>query len=440
MADVKRVLALTAIEAPFRGSLIRTQLLNPLCRAASQNGHWDVEYLALVPWSFHFGLRHPWSELAKNRAVIREITHTSFESGIAAHFRPILFPFLPRQFNLSAWNRRLFLACAWPMLVSFLLARLICGHKPDLIIARSYPAGLLARMALRMFGIPYLFDLRGMYPEECVNAGAFGPGSPDYNGWKLIERALISEAEACVVVSEPFAEHIRAIAPDTFPVVIPCCVDPRRYRYDPAKREQAKARFGLTGRFVLLHLGSFGATGDRELTGKYLLRFKQAEPSAILVVASGTPAYGPAIRAALLGEGLTPEDYRIVHPDQHEVGELLALGDAGLLLERKLPNTKACLSVKLGEYLASGLPVICTPFVEGAARLVKQYDCGLVVDPEGNDPMEKETSFLRDIGRLRENGFAVARSILSLDTCAGNWASTITAALTGTNKGRMHEG
>lgn len=434
MTDVKRILALTAIEAPFRGSLIRTQLLNPLCRAARQNGRWHVEYLALVPWSFHFGLRHPWRDLMSNRGAVRAITRETVDGGVTAHFRPIPFPFLPRQFNLNTWNRRLFLLCAWPVLASFLLARRARGRKPDLIIARSYPAALLARLAKRMFGIPYLFDLRGMYPEEGVNAGAFGPASRDYLGWKKIEQQLITDAARCVIVSEPFAEHVRSIAPGAQANVIPCCVDPDRFGFDQAARERAKSRYGLAGRFVLLHLGSFGTPADRGLAGKYLRRFKRALPSAILVVASGTPAYGPAIRAALMGEELVPEDFRIVHPAECEVGELLALGDAGLLLERKVASTKACLSVKLGEYLASGLPVICTPFAEGAARLVRQYDCGLVIDPDGDEPLNKERDFLARLPQLRSNGFHFVRDDLSLDRCADRWTAAIETELS--DKGR----
>jgi glycosyltransferase involved in cell wall biosynthesis len=435
MDDVKRVLALTAIEVPFRGNLIEGQFLAPILGGGRNEAGLKFRYLSLAPLMFYTGRRQPFKTYWAGRATRGAIKFFTAGLGCRTDIWPIGFPISPRDFNLTRLKYFMYLAFALGPFFSYLFL-----YRPHLIIARSYPAASVARLARKIFGIPYIFDLRGMYPEECVNAGAFGPGSPDYDWWKLIERTLISESAACVVVSEPFAEHVRSIIPGSGPVVIPCCVDPQRFGYDQSKREQAKARYGLTGRFVLLHLGSFGAPGDRGLVGKYLLRFKKVEPSAVLVVASGTPAYGPAIRAALLGEGLTPEDLMIVHPAGEEVGELLALGDAGLLLERKLPNTKVCLSVKLGEYLASGLPVICTPFVEGAARLVRQHDCGLVIDPEGNDSLEKETTFLRDIGRLREKGLAVARSILALDTCAGNWASTITTALNGTHKEGMHEG
>lgn len=420
-----RVLALSAIEAPFRGTLVRTQLLAPLARLRRDQCDLMVEHLALVPWPFFSGRRRPCRTLAANCRRLRRLRNESRDSGIALRVRALPFPLLPRQFNLDRTQRLLFSLGAVPVLLVFLLLR----RRYDLIVARSYPAALLARQAQRALGIPYLFDLRGMYPEEGVNAGAYGAGSGDYRDWKRIERQLIAGAAHCVVVSRPFAEHVRSLVPDARVTVIPCCVDPDAFRCDAAARARAKAKRGLGGRFVLLHLGSFGTPGDRGLAGRYLLRFRRAEPSAVLVVASGTAAFGPAIAQALRSAGLKEDDYRIVHPDGEEVRETLASADAGLILERKAANTMVCLPVKLGEYLASGLPVICTPHVEATAELVGRYDCGLVVDPEADEPIGKERAFLERLPLLRRNGFRLVDEMLSVERCAAAWSSAITTAM-----------
>jgi glycosyltransferase involved in cell wall biosynthesis len=266
-----------------------------------------------------------------------------------------------------------------------------------------------------------------MYPEESVNAGRYEVNSPDYLFWKDWEKKLICSAQYCVVVSRPFVEHVLDIDPGARVEMIPCCVDPGKIRLPDKKK--TKAKYGLDDRFVLLHLGSFGTPGDRGLVGKYLLRFKEVRPDAVLVVASGTTAFGPAIRKALLDEGLGPDDFRIYHPEGPELEEMLALGDAGLILERKVANTKVCLSVKLGEYLAAGMPVICTPHVEGVARLVEKYRCGLVVDPDQEEPLEKEGGLLAGYGDCRNNGLKLVEEILSVDRCADKWRSVIDQGL-----------
>ncbi len=418
---MSRILALTAIEAPFRSTLIPTQLLRPLCRARNSDPALEISCLALVPWTFWFSLRRPLRGFAANRRNLRQLRSELWACGIALHVWPIAWPLLPRQFNLTNLQRTLFRFWAAPALLLYLLTH----RRPDLVVSRSYPAALLARIARKLYGIPYVFDLRGMYPEECVNAGVFAADSTDYHGWKNIERQLIANAARCVTVSQPFADHVRSIVPDSQVDVIHCCVDPARHSYDPVRKASAKEAYGLHGRFVLLHLGSFGTPGDRGLIGKYYLRFRRVEPSAVLVVASGTPAFGQAIERALSNEGLNPGDYRIMHPNVDEVAGLLALGDAGLILERKVWNTKACLSVKLGEYLASGLPVICTPFVQGAAQLVEQYRCGLVVDPDSDEPLDKERGFLAKFSQLRENGWRLVQEVLSIDRCSDKWCVVI---------------
>jgi len=418
-----KVLALTAIEAPFRSRLIETQFFDPLCQAGeSFRKKWQLSFLSMVPMTFYLSRRNPYGQYIKNRNRNMALRSELAMKGITYRTSLTPYPFLPRQFNLRKNETVLFIVAT---LTWFILKLLFL--KSDLIIARSYPAALLAYWAKKILNIPYIFDLRGMYPEESVNAGRYDMNSPDYLFWKDWEKKLIGSARTCLVVSQPFVEHVLGIAPGARVEFIPCCVDPGKIK--PPDKIKTKDKYGLDNRFVLLHLGSFGTPGDRGLAGKYLLRFKKVRPDAILVVASGTPVFGPAIRKALLDEGLGSDDFRIYHPVGSELEEMLALGDVGLILERKMPNTKVCLSVKLGEYLASGMPVICTPPVEGVVRLIDKYDCGLVVDPDKHETMEKEKAFLNNYENCRSNGFKLVEEVLSIDRCADKWRSIIDEGL-----------
>ena len=417
---MKKALLLTSLEVPFRGNLIEGQFLAPILGAGKNGADPQFSYLSLAPLLFYAG-RRPFKTLWAGRIKRAAVRAYTGGKGCRTHIWPILFPLFPRNFNLTRVKYFLYLVSALGPFFFYLLI-----YRTDLVIARSYPAASLARLAKKYFGIPYIFDLRGMYPEESVNAGIFAAGSPDYFFWKEQERYLISQAALSIVVSEPFVEHLKAIDPEAPSMVIPCCVDPQKIKYDPVCREILKNQYGLKGRFVLLHLGSFGTPGDRGLAAGYLQRFKKASPDAFLVVASGTPAFAPSIHQAFRAAGLKEGDYLLVNPSSPEqLSEMLALGDAGLILERKMPNTKVCLSVKLGEYLAAGLPVICTPFVEGAARLVRQYDCGLVVNPEAEELLEKETEFLKAYSRLQNNGFKLVEEVLSINLCHELWRQAI---------------
>lgn len=414
---MKKVLGLTAIEAPFRSRLVETQFFGPLAQA-SRGGTWRLSFLSLVPAMFFLGRHGIWGRMSGHLSRIRQIKSDLSSAGIIWRMQITPYPLFPKQFNLRPLEAALFLAVSLPGLWLKLWA-----VRPDLVIARSYPAAMLAWLARRTLGIPYLFDLRGMYPEESVNAGRFELGSDGFNFWKQWEPRLISAAARCVVVSQPFAEHLASIDQGAEVAVISCCVDQGSIR--TGDKQAIKAKYGLSGRFVLLHLGSFGTPGDRGLAGRYLNRFKAIRPDAVLVVASATPAFGPAIRQALQDEGLATDDFRVHHPSTSEVAEMLSLGDAGLILERKMPNTKVCLSVKLGEYLAAGLPVICTPHVEGVARLVEEYRCGLTVDPDRDPPLDGEREFLSRYRELQDNGLRLVSQVLSLEQCSARWREII---------------
>ncbi len=421
---MNKVLLLTAIEVPFRGNLISDQFLSPILSSIPDKRQLRFEYLALAPITFFAARHQPVSVFIKSWSKAREVQKRNVRLGCRTTIIPVAYPLHPRDFNLTEAKHRFFLFWAvLPYLLYVLLSR------PRLVIARSYPAATLALLSQKLMGIPYIFDLRGMYPEECVNAGIFTEDSKDYRYWKRQEKRLIESAGRNVVVSDPFKEHLQTIAFQTKVSIIPCCVDDTRIRYRPELKQQAKKKYGLENHFVLLHLGSFGTPGDRGLAAKYLVRFRIAKKDAVLVVVSGTKAFGPAIREAFLMEGLGTDGFRIFYPSEEELPELLALGDAGLILERKMPNTRVCLSVKLGEYLASGMPVICTPYVEGAARLVGQYRCGLVTDPDSDEFPKAEEQLLENYRQMQENGFKLVNEVLSLVHCRALWARILDETL-----------
>ena len=81
----------------------------------------------------------------------------------------------------------------------------------DLIHARSYPAALIAREVGRAAGVPYIFDIRGLYPEERVDGGLWRAGGPLYRIAKRVEGALYRDAAAVVTLTEASLPWIRGI-------------------------------------------------------------------------------------------------------------------------------------------------------------------------------------------------------------------------------------
>jgi glycosyltransferase involved in cell wall biosynthesis len=78
-----------------------------------------------------------------------------------------------------------------------------------------------------------------------------------------------------------------------------------------------------------------------------------------------------------------------------EVPNVLGSARAGLLLFRAAANHDEAMPNKLFEYLGSGLPVIISNTMQCSA-IVREHDCGIVVDPSDTEAIAKAILFLVD--------------------------------------------
>ncbi|MBV9269723.1 MAG: glycosyltransferase, partial [Candidatus Eremiobacteraeota bacterium] len=65
----------------------------------------------------------------------------------------------------------------------------------------------------------------------------------------------------------------------------------------------------------------------------------------------------------------------------------------GMLLLRHTPSFVDSLPTKLYEYMGAGLPVIVSEFLQ-CSELVRQYNCGIVVDPSDADAVARAMTYL----------------------------------------------
>ena len=169
--------------------------------------------------------------------------------------------------------------------------------------------------------------------------------------------------------------------------------------------------------------GLFGTEKDIPLVCRYFLKWERLDKlnsfstgGTHLVILCGTKEFLPKIRKILMSVGVREEDYTLINPLPCEVPDYLLLGDVGLHLESMAIATPYCIAVKDGEYLASGLPVICTPWLRGIAHLIEKYQAGIVIDPTLNSN-EQELYLLKNYEELREGGLKLVNEVLSLSHC-----------------------
>lgn len=272
----------------------------------------------------------------------------------------------------------------------------------EILHARNYLSGLTAWALSKLTGIPYVFDPRGLYPEETVNKKRWTPNGPSYRLWKWIEKRLLRDADVTISVSDPMTEHLRDLAPTARVKTI----NPSVELHDAADDEW---RISTTGQQLLADLGELKASGREILvfSGRvtsaghaydldYILnRYTQIRPffsEPYLLLLSRRPVEDTA--SQFRKHGLQTADCAFVSLTSADVPWVLGHCDYGLLFRMESNISFSEISIKLAEYLAAGLPVIADAHIGGAARIISREKVGVLVDDA--DPPSREIQALRN--------------------------------------------
>ncbi|MDD5530639.1 MAG: glycosyltransferase [bacterium] len=405
---MKRVLVLTTIERAFYSSVIKYQLLEPFTELATRDKKNKYVYVGLVPinqWTSKDGLIKNFILYKKYRTQLKKWLA---QNNISCSFLPVLFPLRCKHFYLGITGLVFYVINSLPILFCIVLR-----HRINFIHSRNYPASVLVSFVNRVLGIPYVFDMRDVYPEKGIEAGIFGKESWSYRLWKFIERRLIKSASYVITTSEPFKEYVQTNFHPSKVIFLPNCVNPLRFKPDNTTRKTMREKYGLSNKFVLLHSGAFGTPKDLFLILKYFLHFKTIKTNTHLVILYGMNKDVPYILSSAKKAGVQEGDLTVLSLSPDEVPKYILLGDVGLHLESMAIATPYGIGVKDGEYLSSGLPIIVTKWQEGIAPFVTKYNAGIVIDTL-MDSTKSEENLLKNYDIIKQNGFKLVDEILSL--------------------------
>ena len=71
-------------------------------------------------------------------------------------------------------------------------------RRPQLVHARSYVPAAIAFLLHRLTGVPFIFDMRALWPEELITAGHLHRGSLLHQVLLLLEKHCLRDATAVV--------------------------------------------------------------------------------------------------------------------------------------------------------------------------------------------------------------------------------------------------
>ncbi len=259
----------------------------------------------------------------------------------------------------------------------------------DVLHGRVHVPTLMGALA-RKFSLRkprLLFDIRGFFPEEYTDAGIWPEGGLLYRGAKRVERWLMKEADAFVVLTEKAREILFPESKETGydrhgrPVeVIPCCVDlEKRFAGDrKVLRQTYREKLGIHGRKVFVHIGALGGLYLTREMAEMLAAFRERDPSVFALFL--TQSDQKLIEAELQARGFDTTDYFVGRARPEEIEGYLCASDFGLSFVKATFATASRSPTKIPEYLACGLPLLANAGVGDVDLLIKTYDVGAMIE------------------------------------------------------------
>ncbi len=269
----------------------------------------------------------------------------------------------------------------------------------NLCHCRSYIAAFAGVLLKKKHGVPFLFDMRGFYPDERVDGGLWNRNNPLYNMvyayFKKQENTFFREADHIISLTETGKEILCKRQNNDLTsksiTVIPCCTDITHFNPDKLDAGQIDAFRKETGiaenDYVLSYLGSLGTWYmTDEMLDFYGVLLERKPDAKFLIITKDDPA--PLVKLAK--EKNLPVHQLLFRPaERTELPALISLSTASVFFIKPVFSKKASSPTKLAEILAMGIPVICNAGVGDIDRIVEKHNTGLVLN-ELNDETSRE--------------------------------------------------
>ncbi len=262
---------------------------------------------------------------------------------------------------------------------SFMASSFLVGlgiHKIDLLWGTSPPIfqGVTAWALARIKRVPYLFEVRDLWPAFAVAVGVLRqPLLIRASEW--LEKFLYRHADLVVVNSPGFISHVQARGAKSTQLV-PNGSDIAMF--DPQTDGSGfRQTYGLGKMFVALYAGAHGLSNDLGivLDAASLLR----EENKIAIVLLGDGKDKPALMARAAELGL--HNVHFIPPiPKNEMPEALAASDACIAILKPIPLYATVYPNKVFDYMAAGRPIILA--IDGVIKeVVEKASAGICVPP-----------------------------------------------------------
>jgi glycosyltransferase involved in cell wall biosynthesis len=331
----------------------------------------------------------------KDGEKIREMVE---ESGLT--WKPLKYTKKPPVLSTVVDIRKGFRACK----------KLHKRYDFQITHCRGYIAAILGRKMQRKYGAKFIFDMRGWWPDEKLESGFWDKKIyfPVYNYFKRLEYEFFQHCDYAVSLTYKGRDEIvhQMMAPESKIGVVPTCVDFTIFKEPDADfKLQIREQLGINAdEKVFVYSGSVGGNYDPDTLIKVFLAFRTEYANSYLLILS-KDTLSPELQSQFADAGI--KRMSIHNAPFTKVTEYLRAGDVGFIYYKMSFSTIGRSPTKLGEYWASGIPVIALQGIGDVDTIIGYYPGSGILLSDNKEEWGEEIKALEFIPRLELRNYAL---------------------------------
>jgi len=272
-------------------------------------------------------------------------------------------------------------------------ASIVIKWKPDIIYVRGSDAFRPALKLARMVSAKVVYDARGLIAEESLMKRGRWNILAYYHRYRELEACRKADILFCVSNRFRLLLETRIGRKDIF--VVPSCVNPQQFQYSFEARLRIRQQLGWSNETpVVAYCGGLSIWQRIDDVLRLMVEMKSLEPALKCLLLTSSPS---VIRKMAIQAGLVASDFHCEQVPNETIQDWLSVVDAGIILRHDLPVNNVASPVKIAEYLACGLPVICSSEIGDLSDLIEQSHAGIVLIEGHSDHATKAVELIKRV-------------------------------------------
>lgn len=312
------------------------------------------------------------------------------------------------------------------------------GRKYDVIVATSPPLfiGIIAYLVSRLKKVPYVFEVRDLWPESAVDTGVLtNKILIRFSYW--LEKFIYRKATLINVLTPAFRRNLieKKGIPAEKIVFIPnaCDFGLSDHLLQGFDSHELRRELGWENDFVVTYVGVHGVANHLV---QLIDTAELVKEDNIRIVMIGGGAQKDQLKQDVATRNLNNVTFIDPVPKRDVMKYILA-SDAGTSVLKKVDTFKTIYSNKTFDYMACQRPILMV--IDGVSReLVEEAQCGLYAEPENAKEIARQIRELKkDSVRSKAmgmNGYTFAKSRFDRDVLAKKYIEEIKAHLARVSK------